>query len=126
MVICLSPVGAGALTNLFSALARDYAPDDAAAEHLVVVVAGLLGGIVNIGGALLGGVLADRMNRRLAYALCGALSGVCAVAMLLAPASPGGVHRRAASRTSSPTGSATRSSTRSSSSSSARARARRR
>jgi PAT family beta-lactamase induction signal transducer AmpG len=88
MVICLSPVGAGALTNLFSALARDYAPTDAAAEHLVIVVAGLLGGVVNIVGALLGGVLADRMNRRLAYTLCGGLSGLCAVAMLLAPATP--------------------------------------
>jgi MFS transporter, PAT family, beta-lactamase induction signal transducer AmpG len=88
MIICLSPVGAGALTNLFSALAKDYAPSDAAAEHLVIVVTGLLGGVVNIVGALLGGVLADRMNRRLAYALCGGLSGVCAVAMLLAPASP--------------------------------------
>ncbi len=88
LVICLSPVGAGALTNLFSALARDYAPSDAAAERLVIVVGGLLGGIVNIVGALLGGVLADRMNRRLAYALCGALSGVVAIAMLLAPASP--------------------------------------
>ena len=88
MIICLSPVGAGALTNLFSALAKDYAPSDAVAEHLVIVVTGLLGGIVNIVGALLGGVLADRMNRRLAYALCGGLSGVCAVAMLLAPASP--------------------------------------
>jgi PAT family beta-lactamase induction signal transducer AmpG len=88
MIICLSPVGAGALTNLFSALARDYAPDDASAEHLVIVVAGVLGGVVNIAGALLGGVLADRMNRRLAYAVCGGLSGVCAVAMLLAPASP--------------------------------------
>ena len=89
MIICLSPVGAGALTNLFSALAKDYAPNDATAEHLVVVVAGLFGGIVNMGGALLGGQLADRMNRRLAYALCGALSGLCAVAMLLAPATPG-------------------------------------
>jgi PAT family beta-lactamase induction signal transducer AmpG len=88
MVICLSPVGAGALTNLFSALARDYAPSDASAEHLVIVVAGLLGGVVNMVGALLGGVLGDRMNRRLAYSLCGALSGVCAIAMLLAPASP--------------------------------------
>jgi MFS family permease len=88
MVICLSPVGAGALTNLFSALARDYAPSDATAEHLVVVVAGVFGGVVNMAGALLGGMLADRMNRRLAYALCGALTAVCAVAMLLAPASP--------------------------------------
>ena len=89
MVICLSPVGAGALTNLFSALAKDYAPDDAGAEHLVVVVAGVFGGIVNMAGALLGGQLADRMNRRLAYGVCGGLSALCAVAMLLAPATPG-------------------------------------
>jgi PAT family beta-lactamase induction signal transducer AmpG len=89
MVICLSPVGAGALTNLFSALAQDYAPNDASAEHLVVVVAGVFGGVVNMAGALLGGVLADRMNRRLAYAACGALSAVCAFAMVLAPATPG-------------------------------------
>jgi MFS family permease len=89
MVICLSPVGAGALTNLFSALAPDYASSDAGAEHLVVVVAGILGGVVNMAGALLGGVLADRMNRRLAYAACGALSAVCAIAMVIAPATPG-------------------------------------
>ncbi|HEX4447916.1 MAG TPA: MFS transporter [Polyangiaceae bacterium] len=88
MVICLSPVGAGALTNLFSALARDYAPDDATAEHLVVVVAGVFGGVVNMAGALLGGVIADRMNRRLAYAVCGALAALCAVAMVIAPATP--------------------------------------
>ncbi len=88
MIICLSPVGAGALTNLFSALARDYAPSDAAAERLVIVVGGLLGGVVNIAGALLGGVLADRMNRRLAYAICGALSGVVAIAMLVGAGDP--------------------------------------
>jgi MFS family permease len=88
MVICLSPVGAGALTNLFSALAKDFAPDDASAEHLVIVVAGVLGGVANMVGALLGGVLADRMNRRLAYALCGTLAALCAVAMLVAPATP--------------------------------------
>jgi MFS family permease len=89
MVICLSPVGAGALTNLFGALAKDYAPDAAVSEHLVVIVAGVLGGIVNMAGALLGGQLADRMNRRLAYALCGGLSALCAFGMLLAPATPG-------------------------------------
>ncbi len=88
LVICLSPVGAGALTNLFSALAKDYSPDDATAEHLVVVVAGVLGGVVNIAGSLLGGRVADRINRRLAYALCGGLTAVCAIGMLFAPASP--------------------------------------
>jgi MFS family permease len=88
LVICLSPVGAGALTNLFSALAKDYAPDEASAEHLVVVVNGLLAGLLNGAGALLGGYLADRMNRRLAYVLSGALTALCAIAMLVGPATP--------------------------------------
>ena len=88
LLICMSPVGAGALTNLFSALATDYAKDDASAERLVVVVTGALGGIVNAAGALLGGYLADRMNRRLAYALCGAITALCAVGMMLGPATP--------------------------------------
>jgi PAT family beta-lactamase induction signal transducer AmpG len=88
LLICMSPVGAGALTNLFSALATDYAKDDASAERLVVVVTGALGGIVNAAGALLGGYLADRMNRRLAYALCGAITALCAVGMMFGPATP--------------------------------------
>ena len=88
MLICLSPVGTGALTNLFSALARDYAPDDASAERLVYVVTGLLGGVVSAAGALAGGYLADRMNRRLAYIACGAVTALCAAGMALGPATP--------------------------------------
>lgn len=88
MLICLSPVGTGALTGLFSALARDYAPTDAAAENLVVVVTGLLGGVVNAAGSLLGGYLADRMNRRVAYVLFGGVTALSAVAMMLSPATP--------------------------------------
>jgi PAT family beta-lactamase induction signal transducer AmpG len=88
LLICMSPVGAGALTNLFSALATDYARDDASAERLVVVVTGVFGGVVNAAGALLGGYLADRMNRRLAYALCGAITALCAVGMMFGPATP--------------------------------------
>jgi len=88
MLICLSPVGAGALTNLFSALAREYVRDDAASERLVVVVNGLIAGLLNGVGALLGGYLADRMNRRLAYVLFGGLGGLCAVALMVLPATP--------------------------------------
>jgi predicted MFS family arabinose efflux permease len=88
MVICLSPVGAGALTNLFSALAKDYASDQATSERLVIVVNGVLAGVLNGVGALLGGYLADRMNRRLAYVLSGAATAMCAVAMMLSRASP--------------------------------------
>jgi MFS family permease len=88
LLICLSPVGAGALTNLFGALARDYAPDDAGAERLVLIVTGVLGGVVNALGAVLGGYLADRMNRRLAYLLFGGLTAVCALGAAAAPANP--------------------------------------
>jgi len=88
MLICLSPVGTGALTNLFGALARDYAPDDAGAEHLVVIVTGLLGGIVNAAGALVGGYVVDRVNRRLAYVVFGGVTALSAVAMMFVAATP--------------------------------------
>jgi MFS family permease len=87
LLICLSPVGAGALTNLFGALARDYAPDDAGAERLVLIVTGLFGGIVNALGAVLGGYLTDRMNRRMAYMVFGGLSALCAIGTAAGPAS---------------------------------------
>lgn len=88
LLICLSPVGAGALTNLFSALAPEYAPDAASAERLVFIVTGVLGGIVNAAGALFGGYLADRMNRRLAYVLFGAVTAFCALGMIAFSATP--------------------------------------
>ena len=76
LVICACSVGAGALTNLFTAMANDYH----ASENLVAMVNGLGGGLVGALGALVGGVLADRMNRRLAYALSGALTAGTALA----------------------------------------------
>jgi MFS family permease len=89
LLLCLSPVGAGALTNLFSALALDYAPDGVAAERLVVVVTGVLGGVVSAVGSLIGGYVSDRMNRRLAYVIFGGVTALCAVALVVAPATPG-------------------------------------
>ncbi len=84
LVICVLPVGAGALTNLFSAMAVDYG----ASEHVVAAVSGLGGGLLGAAGSLVGGYLADHMNRRLAYALSGAITALCAVAMLAAPMTP--------------------------------------
>jgi MFS transporter, PAT family, beta-lactamase induction signal transducer AmpG len=81
LIICAVPVGAGALTNLFTAMANDYH----ASGDLVAMVNGLGGGVVGALGALVGGVLADRMNRRLAYALSGALTAGTALAMYFAP-----------------------------------------
>jgi MFS transporter, PAT family, beta-lactamase induction signal transducer AmpG len=81
LVICAVPVGAGALTNLFTAMASDYH----ASGDLVAMVNGLGGGVVGALGALVGGALADRMNRRLAYAASGALTAGTALAMYFAP-----------------------------------------
>jgi len=84
LVICAVPVGAGALTNLFSAMAVDYQ----ASEKVVALVNGLGGGLVGALGSLAGGRIADRMNRRLAYALAGGLTAFSALLMLAAPMTP--------------------------------------
>jgi MFS family permease len=84
LVICAVPVGAGALTNLFSAMAVDYR----ASEDLVAMVNGLGGGLAGAVGSLAGGRIADRMNRRLAYALAGGLTAFSALLMLAAPMTP--------------------------------------
>jgi MFS family permease len=86
LLICLSPVGTGAATGLFSAVAVDYH----AGEWHVELVNGVLGGIVGAIGCLVGGYLADRMNRRLCYVLAGALTSVFAIVMAFGPATPRG------------------------------------
>ncbi len=84
LVICAVPVGAGALTNLFSAMGSAYgaSPDE------VALVNGLGGGLLGAAGAVIGGFLADRMNRRLAYGLAGGLTALSGLAMMLGPLTP--------------------------------------
>lgn len=81
LVISLAPVGCGALTNLFSGVASEYG----ASQELVEVVNGFGGGVAGALGALVGGLLAERMNSRLAYALAGGVTAAAALAMLAAP-----------------------------------------
>ena len=84
IVICAVPVGAGALTNIFSAMAPEYG----ASEDVVAMVNGLWGGLVGAFGSFLGGWLADRMNRRVAYALSGVCIAASALAMMAGPMTP--------------------------------------
>ncbi len=84
LVICLAPVGCQAMSNLFSGVAGQYG----ASADLVALVNGVGGGVAGALGALVGGVLADRMNRRLAYAASGGLTAIAAVAMAAAPLTP--------------------------------------
>jgi PAT family beta-lactamase induction signal transducer AmpG len=86
LLICLSPVGAGAAANLFAGgMHNDYH----ASESTVEIVNGLLGGIVAAVGCLVGGYLADRMNRRLAYAMAGAMMALVAIGMAFGPLTQG-------------------------------------
>jgi PAT family beta-lactamase induction signal transducer AmpG len=84
LVLCLAPVGCGALTNLFSGMASDYG----AGANVVAAVNGVLGGVVSALGSLAGGFLADRMSRRIAYGMAGGLTALSAIAMGLAPMTP--------------------------------------
>ena len=84
LVICLMPVGAGGATGLFSAIATNYKAGDAQ----VVLVNGLFGGIVSAIGCVVGGYVADKMNRRLAYVLAGTLCALVAIVMSLMPLTP--------------------------------------
>ena len=84
LVISAAPVGLGALTNIFSGMA----PDFHASARVVELVNGVGGGVTGAAGALVGGWLADRMRRRLAYGVAGGLTGLCAVAMLVSPLTP--------------------------------------
>ena len=84
LVISFAPVGCGALTNLFAGMAIEYGAD----QRVVEIVNGLGGGLAGALGSLVGGFLADRMNRRVAYALAGGLTALSAVGMLAAPMTP--------------------------------------
>ena len=105
ILLCLSPVGTAALVNYFSALAVDYVRPELAAEmakldpaaakvlldervsEVVAFVGGPVGQVLTAVGALLGGYLCDRANRRAMYLLAGGLTAVCGIGMALSPPS---------------------------------------
>jgi MFS family permease len=84
ILFCISPVGTAALLNYFAGLATDYH----ASDNMVEIVNGWGNGLITAAGALIGGYLCDRMNRRAAYLLSGGLTAVCGIVMSFAPISP--------------------------------------
>jgi MFS transporter, PAT family, beta-lactamase induction signal transducer AmpG len=81
LLICFLPIGTGAASNLWSAVADNWH----ATAGTVALVTGVLSGIVSAIGCLAGGYGSDRMDRKTAYALYGLLMALCAVAMAIAP-----------------------------------------
>lgn len=84
LVLCFLPMGAGAAGGLFSAIAGTWG----AGVDLVAVVNGLAGGGASAVGCLAGGVLSDRVDRRFAYAIAGALVAAAGAFLALAPKTP--------------------------------------
>ncbi len=81
LLICFLPIGTGAASNLWAAVADDWH----ASAGTVALVTGVFSGIVSAFGCLVGGYGSDRMDRKLSYALYGLLMAMCAVAMAVAP-----------------------------------------
>ena len=81
LLICFVPIGSGAASNLWAAVADDWH----ATAGTVALVTGVLNGIVSAIGCIAGGYGSDRLDRKTAYAVYGLLMAGCAVAMAFAP-----------------------------------------
>ncbi len=81
LLIAIAPIGSGAASNLFAAIAVDWGASDTVVE----IATGVAGGIASAAGALAGGWFADRMTRTTVYAIGAALVAVSAAAMALFP-----------------------------------------
>jgi len=84
LLICFLPIGSGAASNLWSAVAGDWH----ASADTVALVNGVMGGVVSAIGCVIGGYLCDRMDRKFAYALFGIFLAAGAIAMAAAARTP--------------------------------------
>lgn len=83
-IICLSPIAAGASSQLFSPAADAWH----VSLNTVALITGVLAGLATSGGSMAGGFLADRVSRRGLYAGSGALMALTALALALSPRTP--------------------------------------
>lgn len=81
LFLCFLPIGSGAASNLWSAVASDWS----ASADTVALVTGVVGGILSGAGCLIGGWICDRMDRKTCYVIYGVLQAGCAAGMALAP-----------------------------------------
>jgi MFS family permease len=80
----LSPVGTAAIQNLISGVGQDYH----ASGNEVAVVTGVAGGLISAFGCYIGGFVADKMNRMVAYALAGGFAAIFGLWLAFGPATP--------------------------------------
>ena len=84
IILVCSPIGAGAMNGLWSAVA----PDWKAGPDRVALVAGLLNGVISAVGCVAGGWIADRVGRWWAYFGSGVALAVVAIVMAVIPRTP--------------------------------------
>lgn len=84
-VMVCSPIGAGVMGNLWSAVASDWN----ASADMVALVTGVLNGVVAAVGCLLGGWIADRVGVWWAYFGSGIAIAAVAMVMAFAARTPG-------------------------------------
>jgi MFS family permease len=81
LILCFLPIGSGAASGLWSAVASDWK----ASANTVAFATGVLSGLIMALGCLIGGWMCDRMDRKNAYMLFGVAQALCAVAMAVLP-----------------------------------------
>jgi PAT family beta-lactamase induction signal transducer AmpG len=81
ILVLFLPLGTGAASGLFSAVAGDWD----ASVHAVELANGAWSGVVAGAGCLVGGFFCDRMDRKWSYAVFGLIQAACAASMALAP-----------------------------------------
>jgi len=84
IVLVCSPIGAGAMNNLWSAVA----PDWKATPNQVALISGVLNGVLSAVGCVIDGWVADRVGRWWAYFGSGILIAMVAIIMAVAPRTP--------------------------------------
>jgi MFS family permease len=84
ILLCISPVSTAAAMQLFTTFSDNYN----ASARATTLINGYLGGALTGSACLLGGWICDRMSRRVAYLISGAVTAACALGMALAPATP--------------------------------------
>lgn len=84
ILVCLSPVGAGAASNYFGPNADAWH----ASAEVVALVTGVLGGVAIAMGAVAGGWLSDRTGRLWGYAIGGGLTALTGLIMAVGPHRP--------------------------------------
>ncbi len=81
LILCFLPIGSGAASGLWSAVASDWK----ASADTVAIATGIVSGVVMMAGSISGGWISDRMDRKNAYMLYGVVQALCAVAMAMLP-----------------------------------------